>query len=301
MRLPHQAILSLTLAACVLSGTTRPVFAGPPAAAKSSLKPDVAALLQQSTAAYKKMRSYRHTALYVVEGINPASHATIRQEYRFTLALDRPNKFVYRADTEPVAAAVSDGKTFINFRGQQSGENREYTQQNAPADYKGIDIVNAVNFDPLGTYLIALMLQGDLLADKDVKSNLEKATLKPTTVTENGKKWQVMTTVFSTLGPTEIYFHAESHLIGKVVLHPTVVPIKITETYADLSIDKPIDPAVFHYTVPQNAKRLDKLTPITPPKVTPIQKPDDARNTPHRNSGSALAQLSADRKPTTRI
>jgi len=301
MRLPHQAILSLALAACVLSGTTRSVFAGPPTAAKSSLKPEVAALLQLSTAVYKKMKSYRHTALYVVEGINPTSHTTIRQEYRFTLALDRPNKFVYRADTDPVAAAVSDGKTFINFRGRQTGQNREYTQANAPADYKGIDIVNAVNFDPLGTYLIALMLQGDLLADKDVKSNLEKAALKPTTVTENGKKWQVMTTVFSTLGPTEIYFNAESHLIGKVVLHPTVVPIKITETYENVSIDTPIDPTVFHYTVPKDAKRLDKLTPIVPAKVTPIQKPDDARNMPRRNTGSVLTRRSAHRKPTTQI
>ena len=83
---------------------------------EEQLKPDVAALIKQSTDAYKKMKTYRHTALFVREGTNPLTGATVKQESRFTLALDRPNKFVYKNDTQPLQAAVSDGKTFINFK-----------------------------------------------------------------------------------------------------------------------------------------------------------------------------------------
>ena len=139
-------------------------------------------------------------------------------------------------------------------------------------------------------YVIAPMLQGDALADKDARSALEKATLKPGTVTENGKKWQVLTTVFGQLEATEIYFNAEDHLIGKTVIHVAQQGFKAVETFENVSINKPIDAAVFQYTPPEGAKRIEKFLPA--------QKPDDARNRPRRNSRSVLTGLQSARKPT---
>lgn len=273
MRLYHQTVVGLALTALALPGPLRPALAEPQATKSVSLKPDVAALIKQSTDTYKRMKSYRHTAIFVIEFKNPMTGAAVKQENRYTLALERPNKFVYKNDTQPTAAAVSDGKTFINFRG---GDTPQYTRQTAPADYKGINIVDDVTFEPLATYVIALMLQGDPMADKDVRAALEKASLKPGAVTENGKKWQVLSMPFGPQELTDIYFNAEDHLIGKCVQHIEPQGAKIVETYENVSINKPIDPTVFQYTPPEGAKRIEKFLPA--------QKPDDARNAPSRRS-----------------
>ena len=278
MRLYRQAVLSLALTALVLPGQTRIAHSDPPAARKSSVKPDVSALLKESTDAYKKMKSYRHTAIFLLEGKDPTTGDTRTQSTKYTLALERPNKFVYKSDSEPIAAAVSDGKTFINFKGKDISQ---YVKQPAPADFKGINIVDDVTFDPLATYVIALMLQGDSLADKDVRAAMENATLKPGTVTENGKKWQVLTFAFGGQIPTEVYFNAEDHLIGKTVQHLDQAGIKIVETFENVSINKPIDAAVFQYTPPSGARLV--------PKFLPVQKPDDARNVSPSHHRTLLA------------
>jgi outer membrane lipoprotein-sorting protein len=271
MRLSASILLGLALTTLLLPGPTRPALAAPPIAPKSSVKPDVAALLKQSTDVYKKMKSYRHTALFVVEGKNPTTGAAVKQETRYTLALERPNLFAYKNDSRPLSAAVSDGKTFVNFRG---GETLQYTRQKAPADFKGINIVDDVVFEPLATYVIALMLQGDALADKDVRDAMEKAVLKPATVTENGKKWQVLSVPFGQQDPTDFYFNTEDHLIGKAVQKIAQFNVKVTETFENVSINKPLDAAVFQYTPPEKASRIEKFLPT--------QKPNDARNRPRR-------------------
>lgn len=293
MHLYRQAVLSIVLAAFALPGAIQLALADPPAVKKNSLKPDVAALIKQSAEVYKKMKSYRHTALFVIEFTDPATGIVRKRENRYTLALERPNKFAYKNDTQPTAAAVSDGKTFINFRGDETGETRQYTKQNAPADFKGINIVDDVTFEPLATYIIALMLQGDSLADKDVRMGLEKATLRPGTVTESGKKWQVLSMPFGRQERTEIYFNTEDHLIGKCVQDLGLQGAKITETYENVSIDKPIDSAVFQYTPPAGAKRIEKFLPT--------QNPNDARNMPRRNSRTVLSARRSGRQTTPRF
>ncbi len=285
MRFYRQVALGLALATLTLSARIGPALADPPTVLKSSLKPEVATLLKQATDVYKKMKSYRHTALFVIEGKNPTTGETVKRETRFTLALERPNKFAYKNDSHPVSAAVSDGKTFINFRGSDIAQ---YTKQTAPADFKGINIVDDVTFDPLATYVIALMLQGDVLADKDVRLALERATLKPGTVTENGKKWQIVSMPFGQQDPTEIYFNAEDHLIGKAVQRIAQFDVKIVETYVDVSINKPINAAVFQYTPPETAKRIEKFVPV--------QKPNDARNMPRHHASPVLTNLPGNRR-----
>ena len=202
----------------------------------------------------------------------------------FTLALERPNKFVYKMDSQskafPPVAAYCDGTTFINFKAKFArveGEaaTKEYTKASAPETYKGINIVDDVEFEPIATYVIALMLQGDALADKDVRAALEQATVKPS-VTENGKTWQVLEMPFGT-GATRItlYFGKDDHLIGKSLQKVEAGKddlqkreIKITETLEGIKVDKPIDAATFQYTLPEDAKQVDRFSAP--------QRPNDA-------------------------
>jgi outer membrane lipoprotein-sorting protein len=256
-----------------LSGAARNALAAPPEDKKPELKADVAALLNQSTNVYKKMKSYRHTAKSSIVAKGPDGE--VHDDLTFTLALERPNKFVYKLDNKseffPPVAAYSDGTTFINFKSKLFPTPlKEYTKAKAPASFKGINIVDDVEFQPIGTYIIALMLQGDSLADKDVRGAMEKATLMPP-VTENGKKWQVLEMPFgSDPTPYLIYIGQDDHLIGKAIQKGEN---KITETIEAIKIDKPIEASVFQYTLPSDAKEVEKFTAP--------QRPNDAR----RSSG----------------
>ncbi len=225
------------------------------------IKPEVLSLLKQTTESYRKMKSYRHTAVWSLTAKRDNGQA-IHEELKFTLALDRPNRFAYKMDTPPVlfspAVAVSDGTFFINFK----GDRKQYTKSAAPATFKGINIVDDVEFQPIGTYLIALMLQGDALADKDILKAMGHATLGGT-ISEGGKKWQVISMPFgSEETPYQVYFNAEDHLIGKVLQMGSV---RVIENIESVKIDKPIEASVFAYALPATAKQVEKfVVPLRP-------------------------------------
>jgi hypothetical protein len=263
-----------------LFGASRALMAEPRQAPKvelkSEIKSDVATLLKRSTDVYKKMKSYRHTAKYTFS--LKGSEREVHEDLNFTLALERPNRFVYKLDSnsrifQPVAA-YCDGTTFINFKAkvQPAPLNTrplvisQYTKTKAPGAYTGINIVDDVEFQPIATYIIALMLQGDVLADKDVRAAMEKASIKPA-VTENGKKWQVLEMLFGAEEtPITLYIGQDDHLIGKATQKGE---LKSTEIVDAVKIDKPIEPAVFQYTLPADAKEVERFTAP--------QRPDDAR------------------------
>ena len=237
-------------------------------AAKAELKPEIAALLKQSTSVYSAMKSYRHISEYIVKGQN--QDGEINRTLTYTLALERPNKFCYKSDEANGDAAVSDGKTFINHRVDNPTSEREhtyYTKTTAPASYKSINIVDDVTFT-YGTYLIALMLQGDALADKDVRTALEKATLKPGVV-DNGKKYDLLSAPFldATQGRTRailFYFDAGTHLLHKTVDaegggSSQRAGFKATEIIENVQIDKPLPASTFEYKPPKNARLLVSL------------------------------------------
>lgn len=241
---------------------------GAPAAEKAALKPEVAALLKESTAVYSAMKSYRHVSEYIIKGQN--QEGEINRTLTYTLALERPNKFCYKSDEATGDAAVSDGKTFINHRVDNQTSAREhtyYTKTVAPDSYKGINIVDDVTFT-YGTYMVALMLQGDVLADKDVRAAFEQATVKPG-VLDNGKKYDLLTAPFmdTTLGrvrPILFYFDAATHLLHKTVdaqggdstQHTS---LKLTEIIENVQIDKPIPASTFEYKPPKNARLIVSL------------------------------------------
>jgi outer membrane lipoprotein-sorting protein len=269
MRSLFYTTLCAALLMVSLPGAVRTALAAPPDDKKPELKADVAALLNQSTNVYKKMKSYRHTAKWTIIAKGPEEE--VHDDLTFTLALERPNKFVYKLDNKskffPPVAAYSDGTTVINFKSRPGPTPlKEYIKTKAPANFKGINIVDDVEFQPIGTYIIALMLQGDALADKDVRGAMEKATLMPP-VTENGKKWQVLEMPFgSEATPYLIYIGQDDHLIGKALQKGDA---QITEIIEAIKIDKPIEASVFQYTLPADAKEVEKFTAP--------QRPNDAR------------------------
>lgn len=254
MRKPGRIALGVALAALGLSGSAYFAVAGAQDK-KTEKKPEaklaapVAALLSKSTAAYKAIKSYKHTAVFAIQqGEN-------KREARFTLALDRPNKFCFKQDDGPSDAAVCDGKTFTNFKGAL----REYTRMAAPATYKGINIVDDVMFQPLATYVVALLLQGDALADKDIRGALEGATRgKP--VMEDGKKWEVISMPFGGGEPWNFYFDSSTFLLEKAVMKVEAQGVTVAETFENVTVNKPVPASVFEFKAPEGAKLVQKFT-----------------------------------------
>jgi outer membrane lipoprotein-sorting protein len=256
----YRAAAVTALIALTVSGGRLSLAAPPDAEPKSELKPEVAALLKQSTAVYKSLKSYQHTVTWTQKGIGP-SGSGLKEEARYVLALERPNKFCFKTEGDsPDTAAVSDGMTFINYRG---GRVNQYMKMAAPASYKGINIVDDVMFNPFATYIVALMLQGDALADKDIKAAFLQATVRPQ-VTEDGKKWDVLRMPFGDHAlQTDVYFDAQTHLLGKSVMRTTTpegITLEITDTFENVKLDKPIEASVFKYAPPDNARQVQKFT-----------------------------------------
>ncbi len=230
-------------------------------------KPEVAALIKRSTALYAAMKSYRQNSEYFKKGAAPDGEPS--KPVVFTLAMERPNKFCYKSDSTRLSAAICDGKTFINHRIDHTPDEREhtyYTKVTAPATFKDINIVDDVTFT-YGTYFVALMLQGDVMADKEVRAGLAKAKLR-TGVEENGKKFDVLSVPFQEHeapfreNSIEFYFDASTHLLHKTIEsvmdedNPKQLSYKVVEIIENVLIDKPLPPNTFEYKLPKNARQV---------------------------------------------
>ena len=235
---------------------------------KADLKPEVAALLKQSTSVYAAMRSYRHISEFIQKG--QAQDGEINRATTFTLALERPNKFCYKSDGVDGSAAVSNGKTFISYQeAAMPGRQRTYyTKIAAPASYKGINLADDVNISlssfNFGSYFVALMLQGDALADPNVRAGLADA-IPRLGVEENGKKYDLLTATFQGRSMQDksahnitarFYFDAATHLLRKTVSTVSEENITYTEIMENVLIDKPIPAATFEYSPPKNARMI---------------------------------------------
>jgi peroxiredoxin/outer membrane lipoprotein-sorting protein len=197
------------------------------------------------------MQSYQHVTIRTIEA--PGPQGMIRRASRFTLALARPNKFCFHGDDFTTDAAVSDGKTFVNFRAQQ----KEYIQIPAPASYRGINIIEDVLFHPVATYIVALMLQGDVLADRVIKEGFQHATLEKN-VEWNHKKWTVVNFPFSE-NMYRFYFDRDTRLLTRAEMRIESRSVVITESIENIRINQSIPSATFTIRLPANAKRVAKL------------------------------------------
>ncbi len=256
MEREFRTILLALTGLCLLSvAASAAPPAGPPAASAAG-QAEVSAIIKKSTEYYHKLNSY--TADISIKTTRTAAGETESSEARFILALDRPNRFCYRdTSANNGTAAVCNGKQFTNFK----ADRKQYTQSVAPADFRGINIVDDVSFEPLGGYIIALMLQGNAYSDKDVRAALGKATMRPAVV-ESGKKYQVIHLPF---GPQEEPYNlyvAEDGQISKTTLTASANQIKVTltESMLNIKLDKPVDPAVFLYNPPATAHKVEKFT-----------------------------------------
>ncbi len=165
MRPPHGVMPLVVAMLGALHGIAGAQAAADSGADRPNLQPAVASVIRAATAAYHKMNSYQHTAEYVQKAKQANGKVSA-----FTLALERPNRFCFRSENPDDGAAICDGKTFLNLKSNAAGG--YYTRHSAPPTFQQIDIVDDVDFQPVGTYLIALMLQGDPLADRDVRAYL---------------------------------------------------------------------------------------------------------------------------------
>jgi outer membrane lipoprotein-sorting protein len=223
------------------------------AAAGTGLKPEVAALIKAATGEYSKLRTYQHTAEYVIK----SSRENVAKETAYTLAIERPNLFCYKSDDSTAAAAICDGKVFYNLKASNPNTSKQYMRALAPASYKDLNIVDDVTFEPIATYIIALMVQGDALADADVKKALVNAAT-PVAVTEDGKKYETVVVTIGPNAPTTLYFDAQTHLLHKAVMKNEAENIRITEVIENVKLNQPIPPAVFQYTPPKDALLLTR-------------------------------------------
>jgi len=261
---------SIAFAAAAHTGGT--VSARHPASAtqedptpKSGLKPEVEALLKTATAEYTKMRSYQHTAELVVK----SEREDTSRDTAYTLALERPNRFCYKCDDAGSVAAVSDGRYFINLK-----HDKHYTRMRAPAGYAGINIVDDVTFEPVGTYLIALMLQGDILADRDVKAGLLKADA-PVSILDLGKRYDTLAfRIGANSPPTTLYFDSQTHLLHKAITTEDGQNVRITEIIENVRVNMPIPRSVFEYSLPKDAILLTRsertVKPMQPRLVSSL-------------------------------
>ena len=249
------ALLTLAALSGVCAFHVNRAQAAPPTneASASAAKMDkgVVALLKQSGEAYAKLKLYKHTEVYSIAQQTPMGERKNSQNMIF--AVEMPNKFVFKPEKAGGDVAVSDGKTFVNFRAQT----REYTKMAAPAAYKGINIVDDVQF-PQASYIPALGLYGNVLADKDFNAALADAKVGKN-VEENGKTYQTFA-IKDDQSTVTYYFDATTHFLSKTVREFPEQKATITEQLQDIQVNKPIDAAVFAFTPPDNAKLVTKFT-----------------------------------------
>lgn len=248
----------IVLAAFCVAGAafiSSSVSADPPAAVQSptaNVKPGIISLFKQSTAVYSGMKSYQHIAEYLIKG--KTSQGPMNETATYTLALERPNRFCYKSDEVDSDAAVSNGKTFVNFKGRA----HQYTRTTAPTGYKGINIVDDVSFT-FANYLIALMLQGDVYADKVILTGLEKGSVQLGFV-EDGKKYDLLTAPLAPdEAPVRFYFDPQTHLLLKAIFDVASLGVKVTEIIENVKINKPIAASLFEYVPPKNAHQIARL------------------------------------------
>lgn len=211
----------------------------------SPINPGVLQILNASTAVYSKMQSYQQTT----EILERNAQNAIVSDHAYSLATERPNKFCYRSEDPSGVAAVCDGKTFVNF----TGSDQTYTRTKAPASLDDIDIVNGVTFDPVGTYLIALMIQGRPLGDPSLRSGFALAP-SPGHQVVNGVTYDTISApVEEGAAPFVFYFNAQTHLLHKVVMPDPVAQSHLVEVIEDVKVNKPIPDSIFEYELPHGA------------------------------------------------
>lgn len=228
---------------CLLAACTA-VIADPPAG-QTDIQPAVSTLLQQATLAYRQMHSYQHTA----ELLDRNAQGAVTEDRAYTFALELPNKFCYRSDDNGTDAVVCNGKLFTDFNSTA----RDFIRYTAPASYTQVDLVYGINFEGVASYMIALMLQGNVLADPELRLGLEKADA-PKIVTDNGVQYQMISFPLKAgEPPIQLYFDISTHLLHKSLMK-TDGKGENAEIIENVKINQPIQPSLFQYTPPNGAR-----------------------------------------------
>src|SRR5207302_7500626 len=131
------------------------------------------------------------------------------------------------------------------------------TNHLAPPAFKSINIVEDVDFEPYGCYFVALMLQGDLMADKELSSALKQATLGDVQHDGLFTVQELILPGRPNRPPVRFYFNTNDHLLVKV--KQRIRTVQVTERFQDIHTNQPIPDSVFKFTPPASARLVDKL------------------------------------------
>lgn len=223
------------------------------------IDPAVEALIRQSTAAYSKLTSYQHIETHAWSFKGAQGEQKVTLEY--TLAMQRPNLFLFKANSRGADVIACDGAWLTRCRPVlQDGAilRYEYTRVPAPATLSGIPLVNGQAYNVQLSYLVSLMCQGDALADPRERSLLAHGKLGAEAVVD-GKPAQTLVITDRDTTIT-LYFDRDAHTLIKVdQLNPYHLNDVITETLQEVRTDFPPDSTLFHYALPEGAVPLKRF------------------------------------------
>ncbi len=252
IRLAVGVTLAVSLVLADAKASLTSPLAKPSTTTKAGWDPKVVAMLDSSTAVYKKYKTYQHTAIFTVE--MKAKDGIHKRGKQFTIAIERPNKFRFASSQNLDVLLISDGKWFYNYHASTG----EYTKAHVGATLADIDLVHGVEFQALGTYLVALMLQGNATANTEY-SGILKATRVEEPVLQNGRK--LIPLAYKVPGRSfTFYFDAKSHRLEKLISSANDGYIVVTELETDVKIDQPILASLFTFTPPEDAKLVARFT-----------------------------------------
>ncbi len=236
------------------------------------IDPTVEGLLKQSAAAYRRLRSYQHTEVMKITVKGPLGEQA--QVQKCILALQRPNQFAYKCNImDEQEESVCDGKYLINYKSHFN----TYTRTHAPAAYADVNLADVTYMstswmgEPLATCMIALLLQGDALANKDLAGKLAHAKIGHT-ASVDGRKADTLVCQYTAEITNTYYFDAATHRLLKatqVVNYGSpqggardnqILVCTTTGTLTDVRDDRPVDAGLLKYSPPATARLVSDFT-----------------------------------------
>ncbi|HPB30578.1 MAG TPA: redoxin domain-containing protein [Candidatus Sumerlaeota bacterium] len=257
-----------TVSFCNDSATSGTKAGSAPAIAEKTfeLAPEVKALFEQITGAYRDARTYQAEVVLTVKLVAGASDS--ESSLTTNLAWEKPNliRTASRDDT-PGAVMVCDGKKFYKYLPNLG----EYTVKDAPGDFRNSEAMNSGALGQTGGI-------SDISSSDDPSGALMKNLFKAVEQggeTVQGRPCRVLLLEKTLPGnrpgnvTIRLFTDMENGLIRKMIFDNTaLLPeskgpekrlFKIIEEHRDIRINQPLPANVFAFTPPSESRRVNEF------------------------------------------
>jgi thiol-disulfide isomerase/thioredoxin len=238
---------------------------GSDAGNKTTMAPDVAALLAKASAAYHKIHSYRHSEIMTITVSSGLPPETINIRWNYTFAMAQTNMFSLQSNDVqigpiPVDTAFSDGKTFFTYRPQTG----KYIMSPSPSTLQGIDFEAILPGQEFCTSMITGMFRDDLLKNKVWSDRLAPARVGLETL-EGSKRYETLVLEGKEdngVSQTTFYFDSASHLLHQVITNGNgkqdgkPITVKFAVILSDIKINPTLPDSLFQFHPPASAKEV---------------------------------------------